>query len=141
MLLGCGRWVYQKIMLKKGVPDVQPLALSGNCILLTQPKSSKIIQTLPPPSANLTENFVVLFTTSRQDVRNAKMLEVPREQYLRCARLRTQVCEAFADVTVSEEAAQESLPEQGVPEAFVEGALEAREVEHFKPAMLGPATM
>ena len=45
------------------------------------------------------------------------MLEVPREQYLRCARLRTEVCEAFADVIVSEKAAQESLPEQGVPEA------------------------
>ena len=109
--------------------------------MLTQPKSSEIIQTLPAPSPNLTENFVVLFTTGRQDVRNAKMLEVPREQYLRCARLRAEVCEAFADVTVSEKVAQESLPEQGVPEAFVEGALEAREAEHFKPTMLGPATM
>ena len=89
----------------------------------------------------LTENFVVLFTTSRQDVRKAKMLHVPREQYLRCARLRTEVCEAFADAIVSEEAALESLPEQGVPEAFVEGALEVREAEHFKPSMLGPATM
>ena len=141
MLLGRGRLVYQKIILKKGAPDVQPLGLAGNCILLTQPKSSEIIQTLPPPSANLTENFVVLFTAGRQDVRKVKMLEVPREQYLRCARLRTEVCEAFADVIVSEKAAQESLPEQGVPEAFVEGALEAREAEHFKPTMLGPATM
>ena len=100
VLLGRGRLVYQQIMLKKGAPDVQPLGLAGNCILLTQPKSSEIIQTLPPPSANLTDNFVVLFTTGRQDVRNAKMLEVPREQYLRCARLRAEVCEAFADATV-----------------------------------------
>ena len=141
VLLGRGRLVYQKIILKKGEPDVQSVGLAGNCILLTQPKSSEIIQTLPPPAANLTENFVVLFTTGRQDVRKAKMLEVPREQYLRCARLRTEVCEAFADVIVSEKAAQESLPEEGVPEAFVEGALEAREAEHFKPTMLGPATM
>ena len=117
--------MYQKIILKKGVPDVQPVGLAGNCILLTQPKSSEIIQTLPPPSANLADNFVVLFTTGRQDVRNAKMLEVPREQYLRCARLRAEVCGALTDVTVPEKAAQESLPEQGVPEAFVEGALEA----------------
>ena len=72
VLLGRGRLVYQQISLKKGAPDVQPVGLSGNCILLTQPKSSEIIQTLPPPSANLTDNFVVLFTTGRQDVRNAK---------------------------------------------------------------------
>ena len=141
MLLGCGRLVYQKRILKKGARDVQPLGLNGNCILLTQPKSNEIIQTLPPPTANFMDSFVVLFTTSRQDVRNAKMLEVPREQYLRCARLRAEVCEAFADVTVSEKAAQELLPEQGVPEAFVEGAVEAREAEHFKPTMLGPASM
>ena len=69
------------------------------------------------------------------------MLEVPREQYLRCARLRAEVCEVFADIIVSEEAAQEVLPEEGVPEAFVEGALEAQEAEHFKPTMVGPASM
>ena len=28
-----------------------------------------------------------------------------------------------------------------MPEALVEGALEAREAEHFKPTMLGLATM
>ena len=141
VLLGRGRLVYQQVILKKGAPDEQPFGLAGNCVLLTQPKSSVIIQTLPPPPANLTDAFVVLFTTRRQDVRKAKMLEVPREQYLRCARLRAEVCEVFADSIVSEEAAQEILPEQGVPEAFVEGALEAQEAEHFKPTMVGPASM
>ena len=42
---------------------------------------------------------------------------------------------------VSEEAAQDMLPGQGVPEAFVEGALEAEEAQHFKPTMVGPASM
>ena len=51
------------------------------------------------------------------------------------------VCEVFADIIVSEEAAQDILPEEGVPEAFVEGALAAREAEHFKPTMVGPASM
>ena len=141
VLLGRGRLVHQKIILKHGAPDEQPVGLGGNCILLTQPKSSEIIQTLPPPRETLTDNFVVLFTTGRQDVRNAKILHVPREQYLRCARLRTEVCEVFADAIVSEEAALENLPEQGVPEAFVEGALEVQEAEHFKPSMRGPATI
>ena len=84
---------------------------------------------------------MVLFTTGRHDARKAKMLEVPREQYVRCARLRTEVCKAFADVNVSEKAAQESLLEQGGPEAFVEGGLEVREAEHFTPTMLGPAAV
>ena len=51
------------------------------------------------------------------------------------------MCEAFADVIVSEKAAQKSLPEQGVPEASVEEALGVREAEHFKPTILSPATM
>ena len=74
--------------------------------MLTQPKSSEIIKTLPPSPAGIAESFVVLFTTGRQDVRKAKMLMVPRQQYLRCAKLRAKVCEVFADVEVSEEAAQ-----------------------------------
>ena len=131
-LLGRGRLVYQQVILKRGAPGEQPLGLAGNTIMLTQPKSSEIIQTLPPPREHLTDGFVVLFTTGRQDVKNAKMLEVPREQYLRCARVRAQVCEAFADVEVSETRAAETLPEQGVPDAFVEAALEVHEAEHFR---------
>ena len=60
---------------------------------------------------------------------------------MRCAGLRTEVCDAFAIITVPEEAAHESLPEQGAPKAFVAGALEARAVEHSQPTMLGPATV
>ena len=65
VLLGRGRLVHQKIILKHGAPDEQPVGLAGNCILLTQPKSSEVIQTLPPPCAMLTDNFVMLFTTGR----------------------------------------------------------------------------
>ena len=80
VLLGCGRLAHQQIMWGNGAPDVQALGLAGHCILTRQPKTSDNIKTMPPPSANLTDNFVVLFTTCGQDVRNAKMLEVPREQ-------------------------------------------------------------
>ena len=44
----------------------------------TQPKSSDNIQTLTQPPANLTDDLVVLFATSKQVVRNARMMEVPR---------------------------------------------------------------
>ena len=90
------------------------MGLEGNTVMLTQPKSSEIIQTLPPPREQLTDGFIVLFTAGRQDVKNAKMLEVPREQYLRCARLRAQVCDAFADAEISAERAAEILPEQSL---------------------------
>ena len=53
----------------------------------------------------------MLFTPGRQDVRKEKMLKVSREQHLRCARLRAEVCEAFTNVIVSEKGAQESLLE------------------------------
>ena len=77
----------------------------------------------------------------REDVKKAKMLEVPREQYLRCARLRAQVCDAFVDVETSAARAAEILPEQGVPEAFVDAALEFLEAEQFQPTMVGPASI
>ena len=140
-LLGRGRLVYQQVILKRGAPEEQPLGLAGNTIMLTQPKTSEIIPMLPPPREELTEGFAVLFTTGRQDVKKAKMLEVPREQYLRCARIRAEVCEPFCDVKVSPERAAELLPEQGVPDAFVQAALEVQEAECFHPTMTGPASM
>ena len=141
MLLGRGRLVHQQIVLKRGAPEEQPLGLVGNVVVLTQPKSSKIIQTLPPPREHFSDGIVVLFTTGRQDAKKAKMLQVPRAEYLRCARLRAQVCDAFADITVSEEAVLENLPDQGVPDAFVEAALEMQEAEHLIPNFSGPASM
>ena len=69
------------------------------------------------------------------------MLEVPREQYLRCARIRMEICEAFPDGEVSAAMAAEILPKQGVPEAFVDAALQVQEAEGFHPTMTGPASM
>ena len=79
---------------------------------------------IPIGKLNLPKGFAVeIWATGMPEVRNTKLLDEPREQYVRCARLRAEVCEAFADATVSEKAAQENLPEQGAPQAFVEGVL------------------
>ena len=51
-----------------------------------------MIQTLAPTREVMADAFVVLFTTSREDVKKATMLGVPREEYMRCARLRAKVC-------------------------------------------------
>ena len=105
-IVGAGATGLPKDHIEKGAVDEQPLGMAGNCVMLTQPKSSEIIKTLPPSPAGISDSFAVLFTTGRQDVRKAKMLEVPRQQYLRCAKLRAKVCEVFADVSVSEEVCQ-----------------------------------
>ena len=98
VLLERGRLVYQGIILKKGATGRVAPRLAGSCIMLTQLKSSEIVQTLPPSSWNMMESFWVLFTTRRQHVRKAKMLEIPRDQSLRFARLRQEeVREVCAD--------------------------------------------
>ena len=60
---------------------------------------------------------------------------------MRCARLRAKVCPAFADTILSEEVALESLPAAGVPDAFVDAALQLEEVKHVEPKFVGPASM
>ena len=74
---------------------------------------------MPPPQNQIADNIVVIFTTTRNDVRKAKELYVSRSQYMECANLRKRVCYAFADVEISQENATECLPENGVPEIFV----------------------
>jgi hypothetical protein len=83
----------------------------------------------------------VIFTTARGDVTKAKQLQVSRSLYLECAMLRQKVCYAFADVHISEKAAEELLPENGVPEIFVREAVHMQEAKFFEPAMDGPAKM
>jgi hypothetical protein len=75
---------------------------------------------------------VVIFTTSRGDVRKAKQLFVSRERYLKCARLRQEVCYAYADVRVDEITATQTLPEDGVPEVIVKEAYHMTEAQLFK---------
>ena len=140
MLLGRGRPLYRKLILGMGDPRDSSAALSGNAILLAQPTTGQIQAQLPPPRADMTDRVAVVFTTERQDVRRAQELIVSRSQYLACARLRKEVCYAFADVEVSEQNALDCLPESGVPECFVREACDMQEARFFKPSMDGPAS-
>ena len=107
--------------------------------MLAQPTTGAIQATLPPPVEALGDNMVVVFTTNRGDVRKAKQLLVSRERYLQCARLRQEVCYAYADVQVDEAAAAHILPENAVPEVIVEEAYHMTEAQFFKPNLDGPA--
>ena len=140
MLLGRGRPYYRKLILGHGDPTDKQAALVGNSILLAQPTTGEIQATLPPPADSIGDRMVVIFTTSRGDVQKAKQLFVSREQYLQCARLRQAVCYAYADVKVDAERATILLPENGVPEVFVQEACHMSEARFFKPNLDGPAS-
>ena len=60
---------------------------------------------------------------------------------MRCADIRKRVCYAYADVIVSEENAQATLPENGAPDMIVQEAMEMAEAEKFEPSMDGPAKL
>ena len=118
-LLSRGRPLLRKIILGKGDQRDLSTGLVGNSMLVAQPTTGQIQARMPPPQNQIADNIVVIFTTTRNDVRKAKELYVSRSQYMECANLRKRVCYAFADVQISEENATECLPENGVPEIFV----------------------
>ena len=53
---------------------------------------------------------------------------------------RIQVCPTFADVCLDHTAAQTELPENGVPQAFIDHAVEAPETADIHTVMEGPAS-
>ena len=67
---------YRKLILPPGFgdPTDKEAALVGNSILLAQPTTGEIQATLPPPVESFVDRMVVIFTTSRGDVRKAKLL-------------------------------------------------------------------
>ncbi len=79
----------------------------------------------------MSDNLCVIFTTECSDVKRAAPLQVSRAQYLACAKLRKEVCYAFADVELGDGTA---LPENGVPEALVREAVSMPEAQHFEPS-------
>ena len=141
MLLSRGRPYLRKTILGRGASEEVSEGLLGNTILLAQPTTGQIQQQMPPPRDAFCDGLSVIFTTSRDEVAKAKPLQVSRSEYLECARIRQKVCYGFADVSVSESAAQELLPEHGVPPAFLQEAVQLQEAKFFEPKMDGPASI
>ncbi len=78
----------------------------------------------------MSDGLSVIFTTSRSDVQRATPLRVSRAEYMECAKLRKQVCYAFADVELGD---AQQLPESGVPEGILRDAVPMPEAQHFEP--------
>jgi len=74
---------------------------------------------------------------------------VPRQEYLRCAELRKQVCSIFQDVEISEANAaalpaadaDDETQEACVPQVFVDNAIALNEAADFHPCIEGPAAL
>lgn len=80
-------------------------------------------------------------TVRPEDVAKHKEFEVPREQYMRCARIRKERNPAFAEAVLDEERAANVLQENGVPEAIIKAAVPVETTHEFAPNLAGPATM
>lgn len=69
------------------------------------------------------------------------MLQVSRALYLECAEIRKKVCYAFFDTYISKEEAIKLLPTEGVPQFFVDEAVQMKEAAFFEAGLDGPAKM
>ena len=87
-LLSClGRPVWRKLILGKGNKDEQQQGITGNSILLAQARPDHVAASLPPPTEQLQDTFVVLFSRSIEEVKKSKMLIVHRQDFIDLVRL------------------------------------------------------
>ena len=142
-LLGRGRAIHRMLILRHADEgsEAASKALTGNTVLVSQPKTSAILAELPPDEPEMSDSLNVVFATARSDISKHKSLPVPRARYVKCALLRKAVCLEFAEVTVSEEKAQSLLAEDDVPPCLVEAAVPLDEARYFRPNFDGPATL
>ena len=93
-MLSClGRPVWRKLILGRGDKDEQQKGIGGNCILLAQARPEELATSLPPTTAQVQRNFVVLFARSIEQVGKAQALIVNRQDYIKLVQTRTRVCE------------------------------------------------
>ena len=139
MLLGLGRPCFRKLLLGKGQKDTLQSGFTGNHILISQ-ASASLVETLPPPSTQLKDSFVVIFGQDAGDLRKCQLLTVQREAYRSLVTERAQVNDIFSHVPL-DEAAANALPLNGVPQQLLECAVQIPEVEHYKVTRAGPGTI
>ena len=96
-LLGRGRAIHRMLILRHADQgsEAASKALTGNTVLVAQPKTSAILAELPPDEPEMSDSLNVVFATARSDISKHKSLPVPRERYVKCALLRKAVCLAF----------------------------------------------
>ena len=120
--------MWRKLILGKGDKDEQQQGITGNSILLAQARPDHVAASLPPPTEQLQDTFVVLFSRSIEEVKKSKMLIVHRQDFIDLVRTRQRVCTAYADVPLDEERVQH-MPENDVPNDILACAQHLPETE------------
>ena len=121
LALGRGRLCMRKLFLGHGPRDEVHSGLTGNIILLAQPDATSAIKL--PDLDHTMETIQAVFCRSVDDVENAHVLMMQRDQYLQCAELRKKVCKVFEDIPIDHAIAAATIPENGVPSIIVERAI------------------
>ena len=138
LLLGLGRPCFRKLFLGKGQRENLQQGLTGNSVLVAQPRAD-LASLLPPTSGNLLNHFVVIYGKSIEDVAKSQVLKVQRSAYEELLAVRTVTNEAFAELP-RDETAIAQLPEDGVPQQFIDCAVHMDESDKFQVSRPGPAT-
>ena len=139
MLLGLGRACFRKLLLGKGQKETLQSGFTGNHILISQ-ASATLAEALPPSSTHLKDSFVVIFGQDIDDLRKCQLLTVQREAYKALAAERARVNAIFAEIPVGQ-AAVNALPLSGVPQQFLDCAVQMPEVERYSATRSGPGTV
>jgi hypothetical protein len=128
----------RKLYLGRGPRDEVHQGLQGNTLIVAQP-SARFTEIIPNVH-RCCSSLVLLFCKSVDDVRNAHALVVQREQYKECMQRRIHVCSTFADVVLSDNAMNQDLPSNDVPQAFIDSAIAMPEMATMRTTMDGPAS-
>ena len=139
MLLGLGRACFRKLLLGKGQKETLQSGFTGNHILISQ-ASATLAEALPPSSTHLKDSFVVIFGQDTDDLRKCQLLTVQREAYKALAAERARVNAIFAEIPV-DQAAVNALPLNGVPQQFLDCAVQMPEVDRYSATRSGPGTV
>jgi len=127
------------IFLGKGQRDTLQSGFTGNHILISQ-ASPTLAKALPPCSTDLKDAFVVIFGRDADDLRKCQLLTVQREAYKALAAERARVNAIFAEISV-DQAAVNALPLHGVPQQFLDCAVQMPEVDRYSATRSGPGTI
>ena len=144
--MGLGKLIMRLVLLKPtGNTDESERALVGNTILVAQPSPEMVAAELPPTESEQASYFNVVYGAGASEHVSSKLgkkkaLTVNRQEYMECAKIRAERCPLFADKTVSAVEAESRLPESGVPNGIVRGAVDMESLQDFVPSLSGPAT-
>jgi len=95
---------------------------------------------LPPSSRQLSDSFVAVFGQNKEDLSKCQLLTVSRSAYRTLVEERMRVNNAFVRTTLHQQAG-DSLPENGVPQQFIECGVQMAEVDKYAATRCGPGTV